>query len=164
MAVTNCYDRSLSTSRMAASFRKPRFTRRTSPQLELEESDGPRYSGSKRLTSTTEENSSDEEKGVQRVSATHSESELGPVETCREKSNSGWLFFPHVELEFLLIAFHGSVASQAWAIHNSSTQVKVYAVIVLVRQVNTAVSANFFRVCETDIESSTRQVVVLRSC
>lgn len=140
MAVTNCYDRSLSTSRMAASFRKPRFTRRTSPQLESEESDGPRYSGSKRLTSTTEGYSSDEEKGAQYVSATPSASELGPVETCREKSNSEWLFFPHVELEFLLIAFHGSVASQACAILNStSTQMKVYAVIVLVRQAQTAV-------------------------
>lgn len=107
--------------------------------MESEGSGGARYSGSKRPTSITEDNSSDEEKGAQYVSATPSTNELSPVETCREKWNSGWLFFPHVELEFLLIAFHGSVASQACAIQNSSTEIRIYAVIVLVRQGKTAI-------------------------
>lgn len=37
---------------------------------------------------------------------------------CRDKSRSAWLYFPHIELLFLLFAFEGAVASQLGALRN----------------------------------------------
>lgn len=37
---------------------------------------------------------------------------------CRDRSRSAWLYFPHVELLFLLFAFEGAVASQLAALRD----------------------------------------------
>lgn len=37
---------------------------------------------------------------------------------CRERSRSAWLYFPHIELLFLLFAFEGAVASQLGALRD----------------------------------------------
>lgn len=42
---------------------------------------------------------------------------------CRERSQSVWLHFPHVELVFLLFAFEGSVASEVSAVRENASPV-----------------------------------------
>lgn len=37
---------------------------------------------------------------------------------CRDRSRSAWLYFPHIELLFLLFAFEGAVASQLGALRD----------------------------------------------
>ncbi|CAM9909350.1 unnamed protein product [Ectocarpus fasciculatus] len=46
---------------------------------------------------------------------------LSEIAECREKSQSLWLHFPHVELMYLLFAFEGAVAAQVSAIWEDST-------------------------------------------
>lgn len=56
---------------------------------------------------------------------------------CRDRSSSIWLHFPHLELIFLLFAFHGVVASQAQVIHHTGLNclpVISTAIILLVSQ------------------------------
>lgn len=58
---------------------------------------------------------------------------LSKIAECRERSQSAWLHFPHVELVFLLFAFEGAVASQVSAIReNDSPVVFTLAVVFLV--------------------------------
>lgn len=55
------------------------------------------------------------------------------IAECREKSQSAWLHFPHVELVFLLFAFEGAVASQVSALReNDSSGVFFLAMASLV--------------------------------
>lgn len=42
--------------------------------------------------------------------------EQNPILTCRRRSRSIWLHFPHLELLFLFWAFEGAVAAQVSAI------------------------------------------------
>lgn len=54
---------------------------------------------------------------------------------CREKSQSAWLHFPHVELVFLLFAFEGAVAAQVAAVReNVSLVVFILAMSCLVSE------------------------------
>lgn len=46
---------------------------------------------------------------------------MNKVAECREKSQSAWLHFPHVELVFLFFAFEGAVASQVSAIRENDS-------------------------------------------
>ena len=48
---------------------------------------------------------------------------MNKITECRERSQSAWLHFPHVELVFLLFAFEGAVAAQVAAIRESSSPV-----------------------------------------
>lgn len=45
--------------------------------------------------------------------------EQNPILTCRRKSRSIWLHFPHLELLFLFWAFEGAVAAQVSAIRTA---------------------------------------------
>ena len=55
------------------------------------------------------------------------------IAECRERSQSAWLHFPHVELVFLLFAFEGAVAAQVAAVReNSSPAVFFLALSTLV--------------------------------
>lgn len=57
------------------------------------------------------------------------------IAECREKSQSAWLHFPHVELVFLLFTFEGAVAAQVAAVReNSSPLVFFLAMSTLVSQ------------------------------
>lgn len=58
---------------------------------------------------------------------------VNKVAECREKSQSAWLHFPHVELVFLLFAFEGAAASQVAAlVENASPGVFFLALASLV--------------------------------
>ena len=58
---------------------------------------------------------------------------LSEIAECREKSQSLWLHFPHVELMYLLFAFEGAVAAQVSAIWEDSTLlVLILATLALV--------------------------------
>ncbi len=57
------------------------------------------------------------------------------IAECREKSQSAWLHFPHVELVFLLFAFEGAVAAQVAALReNFSPVVFILAMSSLVSE------------------------------
>ena len=59
---------------------------------------------------------------------------MNKIAECRERSQSAWLHFPHVELVFLLFAFEGAVAAQVAAVReNASPVVFVLAIAALVR-------------------------------
>lgn len=45
---------------------------------------------------------------------------------CRDRSRSAWLYFPHIELLFLLFAFEGAVASQLGALRDGGCPWVVY--------------------------------------
>lgn len=47
------------------------------------------------------------------------QTEQNPILTCRRKSRSIWLHFPHLELLFLFWAFEGAVAAQVSAIRTA---------------------------------------------
>lgn len=81
---------------------------------------------------------STEDKGAQfdRNNTTTHDNIQNELIECRNRSNSVWLYFPHLELVFLLFAFQGVVASQAQAIHDTDLTcllVMVVAITVLVR-------------------------------
>ena len=104
--------------------------RRTSPQLESEDDDDSHDSKHTNLRSMPE-SGIDEEVGDQDVAAAPGTSELDPVTMCREQSSSAWLYFPHLELEFLLFVFHGVVASQAAAMPNVALCPWLYPVVIV---------------------------------
>ncbi|CAN0564028.1 unnamed protein product, partial [Ectocarpus sp. 12 AP-2014] len=59
-------------------------------------------------------------------------SKLSEIAECRERSQSVWLHFPHVELMYLLFAFEGAVAAQVSAIRENATLlVLILAVLAL---------------------------------
>ena len=67
-------------------------------------------------------NDEDEEGGKPRSSRRRSSAlNMNKVAECREKSQSAWLHFPHVELVFLFFAFEGAVASQVSAIRENAS-------------------------------------------
>lgn len=56
-----------------------------------------------------------------------------PVAECRAMSGSAWLYFPHLELLFLLFAFEGVVAAQVAAVRNAQhTPLRIVSSLVLV--------------------------------
>ncbi|CAM9633445.1 unnamed protein product, partial [Sphacelaria rigidula] len=55
-----------------------------------------------------------------------------PITTCRDRSQSVWLYFPHVELSFLLFAFEGAAATSVSAIrHSKCLQIFIPAIFSL---------------------------------
>lgn len=59
-----------------------------------------------------------------------------PITDCRDMSSSAWLYFPHVELLFLLFAFEGFLAAQVYGAYQSEClPAQIVAVVVLVRMV-----------------------------
>lgn len=76
----------------------------------------------------------DEEGGLPVVARRTNRLNLDKIAECREKSQSAWLHFPHIELIFLLFAFEGAVASQVAAIReNLSIATLILAMVYLVR-------------------------------
>eukprot|EP00752_Nemacystus_decipiens_P018572 g16651.t1 len=58
---------------------------------------------------------------------------MNKIAECRERSQSAWLHFPHVELVFLLFAFEGAVAAQVAAVReNASPLVFILAMLALI--------------------------------
>ena len=60
---------------------------------------------------------SDDEQGGHGVS--RSERHASMLSACRDRSTSAWLYFPHIELMFLLFAFEGAVAAGVAALRES---------------------------------------------
>lgn len=58
--------------------------------------------------------------------------ELEPVAACRERSSSIWIYFPHVELVFLLYGVQGSLAVQLEVLRHGDGVVFYVAAIALV--------------------------------
>ena len=107
---------------LQARFRGGRVLRRTTPELDGPSPFASQGSQTSPRLSPVEEvpESSDEEEGRGRgLVPMESERQLSPVATCREKSTSVWLHFPHVELVVLFFAFEGAVASFASAMRHS---------------------------------------------
>lgn len=76
----------------------------------------------------------DEEGGLTAVARKGNRLNMNKIAECREKSQSAWLHFPHVELVFLLFAFEGAVAAEVAAVRGSSSPIVVIlAIIYLVR-------------------------------
>ena len=123
---------------LQARYRGGKIIRRTTPEL-----DGPSPFASRNsqvfpTLSPIEEDepeSSDEEEGRGRgLVPMESETRLSPVATCREKSTSVWLHFPHVELVVLFYAFEGAVASFASAMrHSECPEIFYTALAAMVR-------------------------------
>lgn len=92
----------------------------------------------KPFTGDTE--SDDEEEGWRGSTPCRSKKgHVHPVGACREPRRSACLCFPHLELMFLLFAFEGAVASQAWAIgdgYEENPPVFCLALAALVRPVH----------------------------
>lgn len=81
-----------------------------------------------------EDDAEDEDRdGNGHQSVALSQSRILLVERCRRHSGSTWLYFPHMELLFLLFAFEGAVAAQASAIRTADCEeIVVAASIALV--------------------------------
>eukprot|EP00903_Cladosiphon_okamuranus_P012907 g12051.t1 len=93
--------------------------------------------------------SNDEEEGESGVKRHKTRLNMEKIAECRERSQSAWLHFPHVELVFLLFAFEGAVASQVSALRENASPVVfflamaamlVYPVLMIVMVSRTYVS------------------------
>lgn len=51
---------------------------------------------------------------------------MDKIAECREISQSAWLYFPHVELVYLLFAFEGAVAAQVAAVRRGDSSLVVF--------------------------------------
>ncbi|CAN0101373.1 unnamed protein product, partial [Scytosiphon promiscuus] len=65
----------------------------------------------------------DEEERAPAVSRRDRRLNMKKIAECREKSQSAWLHFPHVELVFLIFAFEGAVVAQVSAIRENDSLV-----------------------------------------
>ncbi|CAM9250711.1 unnamed protein product [Hapterophycus canaliculatus] len=65
----------------------------------------------------------DEEERAPAVSRRDKRLNMNKIAECREKSQSAWLHFPHIELVFLLFAFEGAVVAQVSAIRENASPV-----------------------------------------
>ncbi|CAM9210583.1 unnamed protein product, partial [Scytosiphon promiscuus] len=63
----------------------------------------------------------DEEGGGTAVTRRRTRMNMKKIAECRERSQSAWLHFPHVELVFLLFAFEGALASQVSAVRENAS-------------------------------------------
>lgn len=63
----------------------------------------------------------DEEAGLPVATRKATWLNMKKIAECRERSQSAWLHFPHVELVFLLFAFEGAVAAQVAAVREASS-------------------------------------------
>lgn len=84
------------------------------------------------IKDTNEEHSSDQENGYVAMKRPP-QRRVDPITECRDMSGSVWLYFPHVELLFLLFAFKGVVAAQVVAVRNAQhSPLRIVATLVLV--------------------------------
>lgn len=67
----------------------------------------------------------DEEGGLPVATRRGTRLNMKKIAECRERSQSAWLHFPHVELVFLLFAFEGAVAAQVVAVRESASPLVV---------------------------------------
>ncbi|CAN0463533.1 unnamed protein product, partial [Ectocarpus sp. 12 AP-2014] len=83
-------------------------------------------------TSGVNEGEADDTDAEEGMPETAGRSKLSEIAECRERSQSVWLHFPHVELMYLLFAFEGAVAAQVSAIRENATLlVLILAVLAL---------------------------------
>eukprot|EP00903_Cladosiphon_okamuranus_P009469 g9024.t1 len=75
----------------------------------------------------------DEERGQPAATRKATRLNMRKIAECRERSQSAWLHFPHVELVFLLFAFEGAVSAQVAAVReNPSALVFILAISTFV--------------------------------
>lgn len=71
----------------------------------------------------------DEAERAPTVSRRNKRLNMNKIAECREKSQSAWLHFPHVELVFLLFTFEGAVVAQVSAIRENDSPVVLFLAI-----------------------------------
>lgn len=69
--------------------------------------------------------------GGEDLSLTSGQARLGPIALCRNRSQSAWLHFPHLELLFLFFAFEGVVAAAAELLEHSGCPQAFYPALIL---------------------------------
>ena len=130
------------------------MAQRTSPGLDG--SNGGRQSATqslyncKRFTGDTE--SDDEEEGwCDTMPCPRQEGRLSALGTYREPLRSACLCFPHLELMFLLFAFEGAVASQAWAIGDGYEENPVLFCLALAALVGPSIYLFLFHTTQNQV-------------